>query len=171
MSGLLSRCQAAELFGVSVDVCDRQWKKYLCPVKVGGAVRFHSKLVEMAAAAGLEQLKRWYKEHRWCTEKAGAPQGQVYFIQCDMTHYESTPGPIKIGYAVDARKRIDNIRCSCPFPVFIVAILVNGSPALEHSLHDRFKRHHLHGEWFWPHDEIGEFLSAFDGFDVDVVTA
>lgn len=171
MSALLSRSQAAERCGVSIDTFDRHWRKYLCPVKVGSAVRFHRKLVDMAAVAGIEQLKRWYKEHHWCTEKAGPPQGQIYFIQCDMTHYESTPGPIKIGYAADARKRIENIRCSCPFPVFITAILVNGSLALERALHERFKQHRLHGEWFWPHDEIGEFLAAFDGFDVDVVIA
>jgi hypothetical protein len=69
--------------------------------------------------------------------------GVVYFIQA------VNGGPIKIGTAIDPKKRLASLQLSCPFRLKILATRPGGE-RLERSLHRRFAAYRLHGEWFEP---------------------
>ena len=66
---------------------------------------------------------------------------------------------VKIGCTknADVRKRIAQIQTSCPLRLMLLIVL-HGSFAEEQVLHHRFRKSLSHGEWFWPTDEIADFI-------------
>jgi len=71
----------------------------------------------------------------------------VYFIQCG-----SSKGPIKVGVSNDIDKRIETLQIGCPWRLKLIAKIKpnsdNHAYYLEGQLHNKFKRHHMRGEWF-----------------------
>jgi len=71
----------------------------------------------------------------------------VYFIQCKGKH-----GPIKIGKAKDANKRMENLQTANPYKLKLLAIIkcesCEHALRIEKKLHKMFNGYRLHGEWF-----------------------
>jgi hypothetical protein len=80
------------------------------------------------------------------------PDGRVYFIQAKLG------GPVKIGFALDPRRRMRELQTANPFPLALVAY-VAGDTTLERELHERLDELRAHGEWFHPSDEIEEEIN------------
>lgn len=82
-----------------------------------------------------------------------------------MIYFAQPPGggPIKIGYTADAARlnaRLAVLRSSCPFPVRITRTIAHGTRTDERALHQRFAQHRMHGEWFYPADEVAREAHA-----------
>jgi hypothetical protein len=77
----------------------------------------------------------------------------VYFIQ------GMKGGPIKIGHSRDVEKRIKELQTGFPTKLIVLALLP-GSRSTEASLHRRFKKYRLHGEWFSPAPELLEYIRS-----------
>ena len=65
----------------------------------------------------------------------------VYFLRAGET------GPVKIGWTKDVADRRRVLQTSHPELLRVIRV-VDGTPALERSLHDRFRALRLQGEWF-----------------------
>ena len=77
----------------------------------------------------------------------------VYFIQAEIG------GPIKIGQAVDVRRRLADVQNYSPFPLVVLAVVPNSGETAERELHKRFSAVRDHGEWFAPTAEILEYIA------------
>jgi mRNA-degrading endonuclease YafQ of YafQ-DinJ toxin-antitoxin module len=75
----------------------------------------------------------------------------VYFLQSEIG------GPIKIGTAINAKKRLKEIQAVNPYKIEIVA-LIRGSYKEEKKFHKSFKEHRLHGEWFEPVESLNKLV-------------
>lgn len=75
----------------------------------------------------------------------------IYFIQS--TH----GGPIKIGYAANPQKRLNQIQNMSPVPIRMIAA-VEGDRRLEFDIHRRFSSQRLYGEWFEPTETLFNFI-------------
>jgi hypothetical protein len=76
-------------------------------------------------------------------------QQVVYFIQ------RGADGPIKIGtttYKLTARLR--DIQIGSPDPLYLIGHILGS----EKDTHIRFKKYHISGEWFEPHEDILHFV-------------
>lgn len=76
----------------------------------------------------------------------------VYFIQAG-----GDGGFIKIGYAYDVLKRLENLRTGNALQLKILVTLPGGRD-LEIQLHERFAEHRENREWFRPHEDILRFI-------------
>lgn len=65
----------------------------------------------------------------------------IYFIQNESTK------AIKIGYSVDVQKRLSQLQTAAPDRLVLIG-QIPGDISDERALHDRFREHHLRGEWF-----------------------
>ena len=74
----------------------------------------------------------------------------VYFFQV-------VTGEIKIGISNDVERRLDDVRALNGGAVELLLVL-RGGETLESALHYRFKRLHLHHEWFKPATELLAWL-------------
>lgn len=74
-----------------------------------------------------------------------APQ-YVYFIGGEV-------GAIKIGLAIDPKKRLQSLQCGSPIPLRILAV-TPGDKKEEYLYHLRLRQHRLHGEWFERHPDV-----------------
>lgn len=77
----------------------------------------------------------------------------VYFIQ------SINGGPIKIGKAANAKKRLCALQISHHEELQIIAIDHNGNEA---DYHDKFFKYRIRGEWFNPDQEILDAISFLD---------
>lgn len=64
---------------------------------------------------------------------------------------------IKIGSAIDLVKRISMLQTGHP-QHFDLAALLFGPRQLERNLHEKFDEFRLRGEWFWPAEELKQFM-------------
>jgi len=80
---------------------------------------------------------------------------KVYFIRAGQS------GPIKIGVASDPQKRAVSISTASFMPVELLATM-DGDHNVERSLHQRFKKDRLNGEWFAPTPELIEFIMTLE---------
>lgn len=62
-------------------------------------------------------------------------------------------GLLKIGHSRNPRGRLGAMRTGSPVPLRLLSIM-GGGPCRESRLHERFKRHRRHGEWFADHADI-----------------
>ncbi|RPI71428.1 MAG: helicase, partial [Geobacteraceae bacterium] len=80
--------------------------------------------------------------------------GSVYFIQSEKTH------AVKIGFTSGPiEKRLASLQTAHPYKLQLLAALA-GTVAYEKSLHDRFAKFRLEGEWFEPHPDLMAFVSV-----------
>ncbi len=77
----------------------------------------------------------------------------VYFIQM------GDDGPIKIGWALDVKKRLLDLQCGSPFELRLL-LSRPGCDVEEGLLHRRFARSRLRGEWFRPSPEVLAFIES-----------
>lgn len=78
-------------------------------------------------------------------------QGCVYLVGIE------GDAPVKIGYSVDPEARLGEMQTGNPRPLKLLATLP-GDLERERSLHARYIKHNLLGEWFYPTPEL---LSEF----------
>ncbi len=74
-------------------------------------------------------------------------QTVVYFIQ------SGDAGPIKIGLAWDAHKRLAALQTGHPEELRLLGT-IPGNAEVERRLHDRFSHCRIRGEWFAPDPEL-----------------
>lgn len=79
----------------------------------------------------------------------------VYFVQPE----NDSAGPIKIGFSVDIRKRLQQLNVSNIARLRVLAEMP-GTVSDEAALHRRFDAHRLHGEWFSPVPELLELIAS-----------
>jgi len=86
----------------------------------------------------------------------------IYFIRCGRNG-----GPIKIGYAKDVEKRMNDLQVASPFTLSILAKIPVDSKKkaekMEAWFHDRFFKKHIRGEWFMGSIKIKQ-LEACIGY-------
>jgi len=81
-------------------------------------------------------------------------EGCVYFIRSEKTH------AIKIGFTSgQAEKRLSSLQTAHPYKLQLLGT-IPGPIEYEKSLHNRFARYRLEGEWFNPHPDLLAFISA-----------
>jgi hypothetical protein len=73
----------------------------------------------------------------------------IYFIEAQ--------GMVKIGVSNNPRKRLLALATGCPVQCTLVGI-VPGDRSEEASIHERFKSHRVHGEWFRFDRPINDYL-------------
>jgi len=82
--------------------------------------------------------------------------GIVYFI------YSKEMATIKIGFtAGDVETRIQSLQTSHPYPLTLLATM-QGDRTYEKSLHERFKKFRLQGEWFVAHPDLFAFITTLN---------
>ena len=86
----------------------------------------------------------WYKE-----PSKARPDVPTYVYLIGNADHEIC----KIGVSSSPEKRLPGIQAGCPYGLEILA-LKEGNRKLEKSLHRRFSRNRLYGEWFKLTDEI-----------------
>lgn len=81
----------------------------------------------------------------------------VYFIG------NTEEGCVKIGYSNNVEKRLGQLKTGCPFPIRILCIIPSESPVtLESTLHGKYKKYRLHGEWFKIEGKLKERLERLE---------
>lgn len=79
----------------------------------------------------------------------------IYFIQCG-----TAAGPIKIGYAKhNALGRLAALQIGHYEDLHLLGC-IEGDRKSEHPLHDKFRAHHIRGEWFHPSAELLAFIAS-----------
>lgn len=73
----------------------------------------------------------------------------------------SLDSPIKVGWSNDPLKRLRNLQQHHPYELKLLGF-VPGTRSYEQSLHERFNRLHLRGEWFKADDELLSFIKAWE---------
>lgn len=76
----------------------------------------------------------------------------IYFIKCG--------DAVKIGRAVDVRKKLSILRQANPNGVELLGVLYGVDPAIELRLHAQFDAARQGGEWFRITPEITKYISA-----------
>jgi hypothetical protein len=84
--------------------------------------------------------------------ETAAPTPIVYFVQG-----ETGAGPIKIGTTTNIKSRLSALSVSSPVKLKLLAAIPGGTK-VEADMHQRFRRHRLHGEWFSPAQELLDFI-------------
>jgi hypothetical protein len=77
----------------------------------------------------------------------------IYFATCREI------GRVKIGRANNVKRRLGELRVSCPLDLTLEAV-TDGDEAEEIALHDRFAKDRTRGEWFNISPAIEEFIAA-----------
>lgn len=85
------------------------------------------------------------------TEQRANGAHTVYFIQA------GKGGAVKIGYAKDVRRRMAELRISCPHDLVLIGAMPGGAEK-EAELHAMFWSVHLRGEWFCPCEPLYDFI-------------
>jgi Meiotically Up-regulated Gene 113 (MUG113) protein len=106
---------------------------------------------ELCLISGDEHLAFWTDAE----QVPEPPTSFVYVVRAD------GDDPIKVGRAVDVRKRIAGLQTGNPRPLRLLHVLPGGAQ-LEWQLHYRLRNCRLVGEWFGG-EEIPAFLEFVNG--------
>lgn len=89
--------------------------------------------------------------------------GFVYFIAPEALLFRDEDTQlVKIGYTRNSPKaRLAALQCGSPLTLDLYAY-TDGSEALERAFHEAFADSRSHGEWFYVHGKIRDFLGYFD---------
>lgn len=69
-------------------------------------------------------------------------------------YFARSGSSVKIGWAINADKRVASLRCGCPTEIVIVRT-VDGPRHLEGDFHRLFRHRRIRGEWFiWGKDML-----------------
>src|SRR5258708_37496639 len=97
-------------------------------------------------------------EHFITIEGGIQPQikGSVY-----ISSIEEMPGYYKIGISTDVFRRLQGYNSAYPLTIRLEYSLTCGNyKALEHLLHQRFRKQHVKGEWYFlSEDEVVDCIS------------
>lgn len=77
---------------------------------------------------------------------------QVYFVQ------SGANGPIKIGTARDVTNRLASLQTGSPVSLRLLGV-IPGDVTVEKTLHARFDRHRIRGEWFRPVGRLKAYIA------------
>lgn len=109
-----------------------------------------------------KQLQEWLDAHRvkptptiWDQIREAPGTGYVYFIR------SGDSGPIKIGHSINPDARIWGLQAATHLPLRVVTTIV-GDKKLEKTLHRKFRRFRIRGEWFRPVPTLLTFIAAID---------
>lgn len=85
--------------------------------------------------------------------------GCVYLIR------ENALGMVKIGVAIDYKKRVEGLRVACPQDLSVVAIVErNDYKILEKELHKMYADKHHRGEWYkLTEKDIQDIVNKYQG--------
>lgn len=90
---------------------------------------------------------------------------EIYFLQADTLRL------IKIGVTNDTSKRLSSMQTMSPDKLTLLGLMICPSyGALEAWLHNRFREHRAHGEWFHPALELMAFIEQ-NALDEDTAVA
>lgn len=116
--------------------------------------KWHSEAARKAAyrdrRKGIQHDPSYYNETR-----SAVPERQVtYVIEA------ASGGPLKVGIALHPEQRLRELQTGSPVPLALVGVFPAGR-AVESLLHETFKEHRLHGEWYAPEirDDLLTLLS------------
>lgn len=109
----------------------------------------HRRISEANVYTRAEQKRR--REARRLRIERAATTGGVYFVEAVGLK------KVKIGYAIDVKKRLAALATNCPTPLRLMAF-VQGPRELEFTLHIRFWKCHSHLEWFHLRKPILDFI-------------
>ncbi len=74
----------------------------------------------------------------------------VYIMECQSPGFK----PLKIGIAVNPRKRIEELQTGCPWDIKLKMVIPmpsrKAASNLESFLHRKFRKSNMNGEWFHP---------------------
>lgn len=87
----------------------------------------------------------------------------LYAVRMSIPKYRFSP--IKIGFSVEPLQRVKEFTRG-PFPTDLITVWP-GTREDEHGLHVRFKNYRLCGEWFYPTQELLEFLASYPPVEID----
>jgi Meiotically up-regulated gene 113 len=85
----------------------------------------------------------------------------VYFIHCPAFK------AIKIGFGIDAAKRLVTFQIGCPAELVLIGICQGGS-VRESKIHQRFRRHRIRGEWFRATSDVMSYVTRLINDDKHV---
>lgn len=83
--------------------------------------------------------------------KTKTPKGYVYFIKGNVT------GNIKIGFSMHPEKRVKQLQTGAGEKLELLC-KIQGSQSKERELHRKFKKQHIHGDWFHPSPELESLI-------------
>jgi len=92
-----------------------------------------------------------FKRRRLGTKDEHAARCRIYFVGCQDL--------VKIGYTVDIEKRFVAMLTNSPMPLSLLASMPGG-PQAETELHERFRPHWRHGEWYARTPELDAIIAA-----------
>jgi hypothetical protein len=75
----------------------------------------------------------------------------IYFVQRKET------GLIKIGYSGGVPERMASLARQYG-ELELLAVIEDGTRLAEHNIHKMFVHCHVEGEWFWPRDDLLQFI-------------
>ena len=81
------------------------------------------------------------------------PERCVYFIQ-------AATGHIKIGFSEQLQARLRALQLASPVALRLLATLGAKGPESEAKIHARFSGLRSHGEWFFPAQQLVEFIQS-----------
>lgn len=74
-----------------------------------------------------------------------------------MIYFVRAGSYVKIGYAIDPRKRIPELAVGNPVDLVVLGVMP-GEASDERILHRKFSEHRVRGEWFYLRSEIARFV-------------
>jgi hypothetical protein len=79
----------------------------------------------------------------------------VYFVRAE------TMRLIKIGIAKDLESRLSGLQTGSPDKLTLMGLIRPDTDPkyLENRLHNKFSKHHSHGEWFHPHPSLEAYIA------------
>jgi hypothetical protein len=86
----------------------------------------------------------------------------IYFIQ------EGNAGPIKIGFAIDPWKRIEQIQIGNSEKLNMLRT-IPGNKKREREIHKLLSAYKKRGEWYEPTIEVIEFIKGLDELEYEVM--
>lgn len=81
---------------------------------------------------------------------------EIYFVRAE------TMGFIKIGVTNDSARRLSSIQTFSPDRLVLMGVLVCPHwGETEAWVHNKFREHRVHGEWFRPAEELLAFIAEY----------
>ena len=106
---------------------------------------------ELRGIKGMESLAGPKDATENRASRGGLASGSVYFIRA------GDAGPIKVGYAMNVRRRLSELQMGCPCPLHLLHT-EPGTLATERGWHERLADYHHRGEWYRPNWIISQHL-------------
>jgi hypothetical protein len=134
-------------------------KHWFAQTELGKGIRLDAAQLDLLNSLGVgkviaDALADQDRAHQRPTIQRGCEHCDpfIYFIQAGPT------GPIKIGYAKDAKQRCRALQIACHTELRLI-IAMRAPQSAEGALHAFFKRERVRGEWFRPSPRLLGFIA------------